>query len=74
MCGCPVLVGPSRKTFIGATLDRPVDERVWGTAATLAVAVARGADVVRVHDVEQLADVRTMADAIVRRPRWSVGR
>jgi len=74
MCGGPVLVGPSRKTFIGATLDRPVDERVWGTAATLAVAVARGADVVRVHDVEQLADVRTMADAIVRRPRWSVGR
>ncbi len=74
MCGCPVLVGPSRKAFIGTTLDRPVDERLWGTAATVALAVARGADVVRVHDVEELAEVRTMADAIARRPRWSVAR
>jgi dihydropteroate synthase len=64
--GFPVLLGPSRKSFIGYTLDLPPDQRVEGTAAAIAVGIARGADIVRVHDVEPLARVVKMADAIVR--------
>jgi len=56
-------VGPSRKSFIGYTLDLPVDQRVEGTAA---VAIARGADIVRVHDVKEMARVARMTDAMVR--------
>jgi len=65
--GFPVLVGPSRKSFIGLALDLPPEDRVEGTAATVAVAIARGADVVRVHDVRQMARVARMTDAVVRR-------
>lgn len=65
--GYPLLVGPSRKSFIGYTLDAPPDERVAGTAATVAVAIARGADIIRVHDVAVMAQVARMTDAIVRR-------
>jgi dihydropteroate synthase len=65
--GYPVLVGASRKSFIGYTLDLPPDQRVEGTAATVAVAIARGADIVRVHDVESMVRVAKMTDAIVRR-------
>jgi dihydropteroate synthase/2-amino-4-hydroxy-6-hydroxymethyldihydropteridine diphosphokinase len=64
----PILVGSSRKSFIGYTLDAPPDQRLEGTAATVAVAIARGADIVRVHDVAAMARVARMADAIVRRP------
>ncbi|MBI4785580.1 MAG: dihydropteroate synthase [Chloroflexi bacterium] len=64
--GYPVLIGPSRKGFIGFTLDLPVNERVEGTAAAVAVSVMRGADIVRVHDVKQMARVAKMTDAIVR--------
>lgn len=64
--GYPLLVGPSRKSFIGYTLDLPPDQRVEGTAAAVAIAIARGADIVRVHDVEQLARVVKMTDAITR--------
>jgi dihydropteroate synthase len=64
--GYPVLLGPSRKSFIGYTLDRPPDRRLEGTAAAVAIGIARGADVVRVHDVEFMALVARMADAIVR--------
>src|SRR5512140_1256074 len=67
--GFPVLLGPSRKSFIGYTLDLPADERVEGTAATIAVGIARGADIVRVHDVEPLMRVVRMTDALVRRRR-----
>jgi dihydropteroate synthase len=63
----PILVGPSRKSFIGYTLDAPPDQRVEGTAAAVAIAIARGADIVRVHDVAEMARVARMADAIVRR-------
>lgn len=66
--GYPLLVGSSRKSFIGYTLDLPPDERVEGTAATVAIAIARGADIVRVHDVKQIARVAKMTDAIIRRP------
>ena len=65
--GYPLLVGPSRKSFIGYTLDLPPEQRVEGTAAAVAVAITRGADIVRVHDVEQLVRVVKMTDAIVRK-------
>ncbi len=65
--GFPVLLGPSRKSFIGYTLDLPPDQRMEGTAAAVAVGITRGADIVRVHDVEPLMRVVKMTDAIVRR-------
>jgi dihydropteroate synthase len=65
--GYPVLLGTSRKSFIGFTLDLPADQRVEGTAATVAIGIARGADIVRVHDVKEMARVAKMTDAIVRR-------
>lgn len=65
--GYPVLLGPSRKSFIGFTLDLPPDQRVEGTAATIAIGIARGADIVRVHDVVAMVRVAKMTDAIVRR-------
>jgi dihydropteroate synthase len=64
--GYPVLLGPSRKSFIGYTLDAPPVQRVEGTAATIAVGIVRGADIVRVHDVEAMVRVAKMTDAIVR--------
>jgi dihydropteroate synthase len=64
--GYPILIGPSRKSFIGYTLDLPPDQRLEGTAAAVAIGIARGADVVRVHDVEFMARVARMSDAIVR--------
>jgi dihydropteroate synthase len=66
--GFPVLLGPSRKSFIGYTLDLPPDQRVEGTAAAVAVGITRGADIVRVHDVEMMVRVARMTDAIVRHP------
>ena len=65
--GFPLLLGPSRKSFIGYTLDLPPAERLEGTAAAAAVGIARGADIIRVHDVGPLARVARMSDAIVRR-------
>ncbi len=64
--GYPVLLGPSRKSFIGFTLDLPADQRVEGTAAAVAVGITRGADIIRVHDVKEMARVAKMTDAIVR--------
>ncbi len=64
--GYPVLLGTSRKSFIGFTLDLPADQRVEGTAATVAVGITRGADIIRVHDVREMARVAKMTDAIVR--------
>lgn len=64
--GFPVLLGPSRKSFIGYTLDLPPSQRVEGTAAAVAVGIARGADIVRVHDVETISRTVKMTDAIVR--------
>jgi len=58
----PVLIGTSRKSFIGKLLDLPVDERVEGTAATTTAAILRGADVVRVHDVREMTRVARFAD------------
>lgn len=63
--GRPILVGPSRKSFIGLVLDLPVNERIEGTAAAIAISIAKGADIVRVHDVREMVKVRRMSDAIV---------
>lgn len=62
--GRPILIGASNKSSIGAVLDLPVDDRMEGTAATVAIAVAHGADCVRVHDVKTMARVTRMTDAI----------
>jgi len=60
--GQPVLVGTSRKSFIGKLLDLPVTERVEGTAATVTASILRGADLVRVHDVREMMRVVRVAD------------
>jgi len=62
----PLLIGMSRKSTIGYVLGLPVDDRVEGTAATVALSIANGADLVRVHDVREMARVARMSDAIVR--------
>jgi len=64
--GRPILIGPSRKSFIGQVLDLPADERLEGNAATIAIGIAKGADMVRVHDVQQMVRVCQMSDAILR--------
>ena len=64
--GYPLLIGPSRKSFIGLVLDLPVDQRIEGTAATVALSIANGVDIVRVHDVQAMVRVARMTDAIVR--------
>ena len=64
--GRPILTGTSRKSTIGKITGKPVDRRVFGTAATLAICIANGAHVVRVHDVAEAADVVKMTDAICR--------
>jgi dihydropteroate synthase len=65
--GRPILLGTSRKSVIGNVLGLPVGERLEGTAATVALGIAQGADIVRVHDVKAMVRVARMADAIVRR-------
>jgi dihydropteroate synthase len=62
--GYPLLMGTSRKSLVGQVLDRPVDQRTYGTAATVAWAVAGGAHILRVHDVGAMADVARMTAAI----------
>jgi dihydropteroate synthase len=64
--GYPLLIGPSRKSFIGYSLDLPPEERVEGTAAAVAIGIDRGADIIRVHDVKAMARVARMTDKIVR--------
>jgi dihydropteroate synthase len=72
--GFPTLVGASRKSTIGKITGRDPEDRIYGTAATTALAVAAGVDVVRVHDVSQTRDVVMVADAVVRNwrpPGWT---
>lgn len=64
--GFPTLLGPSRKSTIGKLTGRAVDERAFGTAAVVALAIAAGIDIVRVHDVAEMYDTARVADAIVR--------
>jgi dihydropteroate synthase len=64
--GCPILVGTSRKSTFGRLLDLPADQRVEATAATVSLAIAGGTDLVRVHDVKEMARVCRVTDAVVR--------
>jgi dihydropteroate synthase len=69
--GCPLLVGTSRKAFIGGTLARggdplPAEQRLWGTAATVAASILGGAHIVRVHDVAEMIQIARVTDAILR--------
>jgi dihydropteroate synthase len=65
--GYPVLLGTSRKSMISRTLQLPADDVIEGTAATVALGIAKGCQIVRVHDIEQMKRVALMTDAIVRR-------
>ncbi len=65
--GKPILLGTSRKSMIGRVLDLPADQRLEGTAATVVIGVANGADIMRVHDVKEMTRVCRMSDAIIRR-------
>lgn len=65
----PILLGTSRKSMIGLVLDLPADQRLEGTAATVAIGVAHGADIMRVHDVMEMARLCRMSDAIIRNIR-----
>jgi len=69
---CPLLVGVSQKAFLGQLLDRPVQERQWGTAAAVAMAVDRGAGILRVHDVRAMKDVVQVTAAISQRTAVSM--
>ena len=63
----PILIGPSRKAFIGKlTGDQPVTERLEGTASAVAIGIFNGANIIRVHDVKEMRRVATIADAILR--------
>lgn len=64
--GCPILLGTSRKRFIGEVLNLPVEDRVEGTAATVAVGIVKGAHIVRVHDVKPISRIAKMTDAMLR--------
>lgn len=69
--GFPILIGTSRKSFLGTTLELPVDQRLEGTAATVAWSVANGASIVRVHDVKEMVRVVRMTEAIAKAPTSS---
>jgi len=69
---CPLLVGVSQKAFLGQLMDRPLQERQWGTAAAVAMAVDRGAGILRVHDVRAMKDVVQVAAAINRQTTVSM--
>jgi dihydropteroate synthase len=65
--GCPILVGPSRKSFVGKTLNLPPEQRLEGTAAAVAAAAMNGAHIIRVHDVREMRRVATIAELIAGR-------
>jgi dihydropteroate synthase len=67
--GFPLMIGPSRKGFIGQLTQQSVDARAWGTAAVVAFAVQQGATILRVHDVGPMRDVIRVANALARRTR-----
>jgi dihydropteroate synthase len=67
--GRPILLGTSRKSMIGLVLDLPPEQRLEGTAASSAIGIARGADIIRVHDVKEMIRVCRMSDAIIRSKR-----
>lgn len=68
--GRPILLGTSRKSMIGLVLDLPVEQRLEGTAASTAIGIAKGADIIRVHDAREMMRVCRMSDAIMRGTRY----
>ena len=64
--GHPILIGTSRKSTIGNVLNLPINDRLEGTAASLAISISKGADIIRVHDVKEMNRVAKMSDAIIR--------
>jgi dihydropteroate synthase len=62
LLGFPILIGPSRKSFLGRYLGRTVEDRVAGTAAAICYAILNGCDVIRVHDVKLMKDIAVMSD------------
>ncbi|MFH1479601.1 MAG: dihydropteroate synthase [Candidatus Omnitrophota bacterium] len=64
--GYPVMVGVSRKSFIGHILEKSPEDRIFGTASSIAIAINNGADIIRVHDVREMAEVAKVADAILK--------
>ena len=62
--GCPLLVGPSRKSFLGVILDLPVEQRLEGTAAAVTASILRGAHIIRVHDVKEMKRVARVSDVL----------
>jgi dihydropteroate synthase len=62
----PILVGPSRKSFIGKLTGAEPDKRIFGTIASVAIAIKNGADIVRVHDVKEIKQAAIISDAITR--------
>ncbi|MFH1063286.1 MAG: dihydropteroate synthase [Candidatus Omnitrophota bacterium] len=64
--GCGIVIGTSRKSFIGNVLNLPIEEREFGTAASIALSIAKGANVVRVHNVQQMRQVALLTDAIIK--------
>ena len=64
--GFPILIGTSRKSFIGAIVKKPVGELLWGTSASVAASIIFGAHIVRVHDVAAIRDIADVTDAIVK--------
>ncbi|HXW18788.1 MAG TPA: dihydropteroate synthase [Candidatus Acidoferrales bacterium] len=67
--GCAILIGTSRKGFLGDTLGKPAGERVWGTAATVAASILNGAHIVRVHDVEEMVQIARVTDRVLEAAR-----
>ena len=65
--GRPILLGTSRKSFIGSILDLPVEDRAEGTAATVALGILNGAHIIRVHEVKEMARVAKITDAVKQR-------
>jgi len=61
---CPILIGPSQKSFIGEILRQPVDERIEGTAVIVAIAIMKGANIIRVHNIKVMKAIAKMVDAI----------
>lgn len=68
--GCPILIGPSRKSFIGAVLNLPPDQRKAGTAAAAAVGIVNGADIIRVHDVKEMTQVAKIVDLLIEKQNF----
>ncbi|MEN6565697.1 MAG: dihydropteroate synthase [Veillonellales bacterium] len=64
--GCPMLLGTSRKRFIGEVLNLPVEDRVEGTGATVALGITKGANIIRVHDVREMARIAKMTDSMLK--------